>query len=247
MEKNIIPVINTETLQQKANEYALKGAEEALKDFYSGYNSPYKKAIEENLKNKGLDNNFDIPDIVAVLNEKISEEVDLIANNAISKTFIPKIKKFLTREDAEFKFSDILKKFIDVTDFESNDIDHYDYTVDFECREGKTFSNATFFHFIISNGEVKYNLHFYRSKEVITIISLPRVEKTNDKHNSYSYNQKMTLTIGDAKLEMPFTRGVLEDDFVSLIARLVIGNNKIVFDTTDFSEDLFPNDHCHCD
>src|SRR6476661_4245160 len=108
MENQILPVINTEVLQQKANEYAMKGAEEALKGFYTSYNSPYKKAIEENLKNKGLDHSFNIPDIVGVLNDKFSQEIDLIANTAIAKSFVPMIKQILTREDAEVKFSDIL-------------------------------------------------------------------------------------------------------------------------------------------
>ncbi|MFK5281440.1 hypothetical protein ACI3PL_17950, partial [Lacticaseibacillus paracasei] len=67
MKEEIKPVLNLEYLQQKANEYATKGVEDAIENFYNGYNSPYKKAIEENLKNKGVDNNFDIPDIIAVL------------------------------------------------------------------------------------------------------------------------------------------------------------------------------------
>ena len=53
---------------------------------------------------------------------------------------------------------------------------------------------------------------------------------------------------GGATLELPFTKGILEDEFTSFIARLDIGNNNIVFDVDDFDEDMFPqDDHCHCD
>ena len=51
----ITPVIDTKVLQEKANEYAQKGAEETIKDFYSGYSSPYRAAIREQLENKGID------------------------------------------------------------------------------------------------------------------------------------------------------------------------------------------------
>lgn len=253
--ENIIPVINTELLQQKANEYAMKGAEDALKEFYTSYNSPYKKAIEDNLQNKGVDNTFDIPDIIGVLNDKFSQQVDEIANSAIAKTFIPMVKKFLTRENDEIKFSEILEAFIKRTDFEYNDLDYDDYTVEkiTEYDDSPILIN-TFFSYQISNGELGYELKFYRNKrkdsEEVTITSLPYLLDNSGKYNSrYETQQKMKISLdGGATLELPFTKGVLDDDFTSFIARLVIGNNKIIFDTHEFDEDMFPqNDSCHCD
>lgn len=252
--ENIIPVINTELLQQKANEYAMKGAEDALKEFYTSYSSPYKKAIEENLKNKGVDNTLDIPDIIGVLNEKLSQQVDEIANTAIAKTFVPMVKKFLTREDAEIRFSYILQKFIERTDFEGNDLDIEDYTVNKITKYDESPSLIdTFFSYQISNGEIGYELSFYRNKhnekEEITVSSLPYLLDNYGKYNRrYETQQKMKISFdGGATLELPFVKGVLDDDFTSFIARLVVGNNTIVFDVEDFDEDMFPRNHCHCD
>lgn len=246
--ENIIPVINTELLQQKANEYAMKGAEEALKDFYTSYNSPYKKAIEENLKNKGTDQQFDIPDIIGALNEKFSEEIDNIANSAIANSFIPLVKKFLIREDSEVRFSDILKKFIERTDFEYNqkynEVDISDYQVEkVEERYG------SFFEYRISYNDIGYELRFYKKSEgTVTIMSLPYILKSDRYDRQFETKQIMKLSLeGGATLEMPFTKGILEDDFASYIARLVIGNNNIIFDVEDFDDDMFPeNDNCHC-
>lgn len=252
--ENIIPVINTELLQQKANEYAMKGAEDALKDFYTSYNSPYKKAIEENLQNKGVDHAFDIPDIIGVLNEKFSQQVDEIANSAMAKTFIPMVKKFLTREKEEVKFSEILEAFVERTDFKYNDLETYDYTVEkiTEYDDSPALRN-TFFSYQISNGELGYELKFYRStkeqKEEIIITQLPYMLDNSGKYNSrYESQQKMKISLdGGATLELPFTKGVLDDNFTSFIARLVIGNSKIIFDTEDFNEEMFPeDDNCHC-
>lgn len=243
MGKDILPVIDTEILQQKANEYAMKGAEEALKEFYSGYNSPYRKAIEENLKNKGVDTSFDLPDIVAVINDRLTQEIDLIANTALSKSFIPLVKRFLTREDEDVKFSKILKEFIEVSDFDINEIDIDDYTTEKELS-----STESFFHYKISNGKIGYNLHFYKNNDKTTIIYLPRRLNENGKYyGSYESKEVMKISLdGGATLEVPFTKGILEDSFVSFIGRLVLGNTNIIFDVNDFYEDLFPKDECHC-
>ena len=44
--ENVIPVLDNNFIQEKANEFALKGAVECIKNYYTGYDSPYKKAIE---------------------------------------------------------------------------------------------------------------------------------------------------------------------------------------------------------
>ena len=115
MDNNILPKIDLDILQEKANEAAMKGAIECINNFYNGYNSPYKKAIEEELKSKSLMNggNIILPDILVRINEQLSAEIDRIANQAIAKTYIPLVTKFLTGVDREVKFSDILKKFKD--------------------------------------------------------------------------------------------------------------------------------------
>lgn len=246
--QTILPVINTESLQQKANEYAQKGAEECLKEFYTGYKSPYKEAIEENLKNKGLDNQFNIPDIIGVLNEKFSQEIDQIANAAIAKSFIPLVKEFIIRENAEIKFSEILNKFIEATNFKYNDdVDSIDYTVNKIEDDSKSYKSS-FFQCQISNEQTGYELRFYKNAEKTTIMSIPNMLDDNGRYyKSYQTKEIMKISLdGGATLELPFTKGILENPFISYIARLVIGENNIIFDVEDFDEEMFPSDHCHC-
>ncbi|MEK6883292.1 MAG: hypothetical protein AABY22_26935, partial [Nanoarchaeota archaeon] len=241
--KVFLPVLNTEDLQKKANEYAQKGADEAIREFYTGYDSPYKKALTASLMNKGVDSSIEIPDIIGILNESISKEIDMIANNAISKSFIPMVKRFLTRADAELKLSDILKEFIEFTDFkDNNDAETDDYSMEVKKDDG------SFVYIKVSNNKVTYQLAFYlKSKngetpKVYEIFTLPTVE--DDRGNSYRHSsipQTMKLSIdGEATLEMPFTPNVLEDNFMSFIAGLVIANTIITFDVSDFNEDMFP-------
>jgi hypothetical protein len=79
-------------------------------------------------------------------------------------------------------------------------------------------------------------------------MSLPHTRNDNGKYfGSHESKQTMKISLdGGATLELPFTKGVLEDPFVSFIARLVIGNNNIIFDVNEFDEDMFPRHECHC-
>ena len=247
--QNLTPVLDLELLQEKANQAAQKGAVEAIEKFYSGYDSPYKKAIEENLISKGVDSNFDIPDIIVVLNEKLSSEIDAIANTAIAKTFIPLVKDFLIRESSNIKFSDILEKFIEFTDFDHHENEMSDYeVVKIEEDRSKSLQDS-FPVYQISNGKIGFELRFYNdSKGKITLMSLPYTLEDNGKYRR-QYETKETLKIsldGGASLELPFKRGILENEFIRYCARLVIGNSNIEFDCAEFSEEMFPERECHC-
>lgn len=237
-EKKIIPELDMEKLQAKANEYAMQGATESIREFYSGYNSPYRKAIEENLIKQEIGTNFDLPNIIAAINDSLSKEIDAIANAAISKTFIPLVHKFLTREKKEINFSDILKEFIEATD--AKEID--DCSVELKHR-----TEYGWIEVILYGGKEKeYNLtlhsdHNSRKEEVkkYKILSLP--------YDHSTYKQTMRLSVEGGTLELPFTRDILHDDFVSYIARLIMSGSKITMDCTDFREDMFPEDNeCHC-
>lgn len=241
----ILPVLNTEKLQTKANEYAMRGAEDAIKEFYTGYDSPYKKAINEKLKGKGVDSAIEIPDIIGILNESISKEIDTIANTAIAKTFVPIVKEFLTRAESELKFSTVLEQFIEATKYEyDTDLSMEDYKVEIEEQK------ESFLYIQITNSQTSYRLGLYLksakgvSPKVYEVFTLP-TQKNKESSYYTSFSDTMKLSIDNATLEMPFCKGVLEDKFISYIAKLVIANTKITFDTDDFNEDMFP-ERCHC-
>lgn len=250
MENILVPVLDQNKIQEKANEAAMAGALKEVEDFYNSYNSPYRDAIKVSLRNKAVDSNFDIPNIVAVLNQKISQEIDMIANTAVSKTFIPLVKEFLTREDAKIKFSQILKKFIESVNFDHDEENIEDYTVEKIESHSASSLNNMFPVYQITNGKNGFELHFVIKEEKATLMCLPYGLTENKTYHDRTYETKQTMKIsldGGATLEMPFTKGILENEFVKFCARLVIGNNNIIFDTIEFDEDMFPRDHCHCD
>lgn len=244
----LIPKLDIETLQLKANEAAMKGYQDAIHDFYNGYNSPYKKQIEAQLLQKGLEHGMNLPDIIAKLNDGMAAKIDEIANEAIAKTFIPLVKKMLTRIDGEVNFSDLLKVVIDANEYEYDD----DISIsDFEVSELDLRKDEMFLHFTISTPRGEYRMFlcsdkYSKKKEDELkwhIGNLPELT------TSYKKAAIMTLKLEDgAKLEMPFFSSVLSDKFVSHCAQMVLSKTNIIFDVVDFDEDLFPSRHgCHCD
>jgi len=228
---NIVPTIDVEKLQQAANEYALKGAIEVIKEYYSGYKSPYKEAIQKQLDEKGVSVHIELPDIIGILNQKLSHEIDKIANTALAKTYIPLVQNMLVREEKEVKFSDILRAFIRETDSEINDGCY----VEIEKHEKYSWLSIN-----IGNNDIKYDLTLHldhNDKKTYWIGTLP-----HDFQPSHRYS-KMTLTIADnTKLEMPFMPDVLSDKFVSYIAKLIIGECRITMDRNDFEDEMFNKD-----
>ena len=233
------PVLDIEKLQQAANEAAMKGALKSIEEFYTGYNSPYRKFVDDELGKKELTFGLDLPDIIAKLNHCLSLEIDKITNTAIAKTFVPIVQKFLVREDKDVKFSDILRNFIEETEKTGHN-DDYEVTVEKHDRYDWLEVN-------ISNGKENYQLtlhEVYRNNDQkdqpvkYHIFSLPY---DFDKHP-----QKMKVALVDgATLEMPFTTDVLRNPFISYIARLILGGCQITIDTKEFEEEMFP-ERCHC-
>lgn len=235
----ILPVLNTEELKLKANEYAMKGAIKCIEDFYSGYDSPYRKQIKEFLEGQQLHWGFNLPDIIATINDSLTKEIDLIANTAISKIFLPLVQKFLVREEKEILFSDLLKEFINCID--DDDLEYDDYSVSVKKHDRHDWLTVIL---EAPNHQYEFTLHEEISSRKekhlkYQLLSLPY------KDGLRSQTMKISLD-GGASLEMPFTKDILSDNFTSYLARVIIANSQITMDTQDFHEDMFPEDHCHC-
>lgn len=231
----IVPSLDMAVLQEKANEYAMKGCIESIKEYYSGYNSPFRKKIDEELKKQELSWALNLPDILGILNDSLSKEIDIIANTAISHTYIPMVKKILIRANPEVTFTDILKEFIECVEPEYSE----DCEVSIENESKYGWLNIE-----ITHKEHTYEMTFHEDSDSkktenkkYQLLSLPR--------NSFNYKDKMNISFDNTKIEVPFSRDILKDKFTSYLATLVIANSKITMDTRSFDDDMFP-ERCHC-
>jgi hypothetical protein len=235
----IVPSIDLEVLQKAANEAAMKGALASIEEFYTGWNSPYRKGLNTAMENIKLDNSFQLPDIVALINSALSKEIDAITNTAISKTFLPLVKNILTRAEPEIRFSDILEKIIEFH-YDAEDDDKEDYRVELEPSDG------SFMYVEIFAPKVSYRLGFYKNREQNDVWEMFTLPTKKEDYSLRTASQTMKVTLDGVTLEMPFTKDVLSDNFVAYCARLVMCNTKITIKNANFDDDMFPERTCHC-
>lgn len=247
MSSQITASVDTALIQEKANEFATKGALKAIEEFYTGYNSPYKQAITNALEGKEVDTyRLQLPDICALINEKLSTEIDAIANTAIAKTFVPMVQRLLTRHEKEAKFSDILKLYIKSYD----DADYDNFNVEVIKNDQYEWLNIE-----LSDTKRQYlfTLHLdspsnKEGKPKFKLLSLPDFKESdsyNYKTSQFKNRQVMKVSLDGATLELPFTKDILADSFISGMAGYVLANTLFTIDTREFDEDMFP-ETCHC-
>lgn len=233
MSNQLTPVLNIEQLQEKANEFAQEGFLKYMKEYYTGYSSPYQKALSEHFENANTNFSFDLPDIVGVLNDMVSQEVDKIANAAIANTFLPKVRKMLTRVEGPVYFSAILRKSIEDG-----------YNVSFNDCEVSVEEHQTYgwlsVNITVEDKSYEFTLHKIDKSangKTYNLLGLP---------NKYSTkNQSMRIEVDGAKIEMPFSANILHDGFTSYLASLILSDVEIIIDQEEFDYEMFDN-HCHC-
>ncbi len=237
--ENLLPTLDLEVLQQRTNEAAMKGALQAIDDYYTGYNSPFKRAISERLEATTISGTIDLPDIITLINEKLGKELDQIASTAVSKTFIPQLSRILLRQPKEVKFSDILKEFISAYELSADDGEYASVEIkksDFGDHLNAKISGGDHEHTIALHVNWD-NRHDATPKR--QLLSLP-----NRYSSVFDRGEKMKLILPEerAELELPFSRSVLDDKFCRYIASLVIGRSVIEMDCEDFDESMFNQD-----
>jgi len=232
MANEIEAKLDLETLQQKANEYAMKGAIKEIEEFYTSYDSPFRKKIKEELESKAVSIHLKLPDIIGLINESLSAEIDRIANNCIAETFMPLATSALTRIDKQIKFSSILEEFVKSCNSEFKDNYRPEITIDEDSKFGWLDIRISFTDYLEKTIEYRFTLHHHKDK-TYHLLGLPYTDR------SENYNKKIKLANGEGTIEMPFTRGSLKDQFTSYLARIVICKSIITMDCEDFENYMF--------
>jgi hypothetical protein len=249
--ENLTPVIDPKVIQEKINEFALKGAIETIKDFYTGYKSPFREAVDASLKATKLNYKMELPDIIGMINQSIVAEMDKITHEAISKTYVPLVKRFLTRIEPKMTFSDFLRELIEDADIQEPD----DCSIDMNKH-----SQYDWYEIDLKLDSVTYKMTLHECSEsrrdktgstqkTYQFLSLPsgwEKESTGLYRSSVTNHRIMKLKVDNATLELPYTPEVLHDPVCRLIAQMMLCDTQLTLDTTDFDDDMFPN-RCHCD
>lgn len=236
----LIPVLDVKVLQEKTTEAAMAGAVKAINEYYTGYNSPFMKKIQGDLQGKVI-GNFELPDVLALINDGISKQIDAIANNAVAQSFVPMVTRLLTRMKNDVTTRDILEEFVKYKKDANSNFDISDYECEIKRQESYSWHNMKIFQ----DGNELYSITLHdpwdsEKKEGITsckIFNLPYVMHGEMK-------QTMKLSVNDGvMLEMPFTTDVISNKFMSYIARIIISGVRVKITSTDFDEDMAGVEH----
>lgn len=238
--KDILPVLDVKILKEKADEYAMQGAIKTIEDYYTGYDSPFKKHIKEELEKQKIGFGMALPNIIGLINDSLTKEIELIANTAVAKSYIPMVQHFLTQAEKEMKLSDILNAFIDAQLLPSYE--------DCSCELNTS-----------EHGWLELNLSYEKNKYNVTLhkVSQSREDKEEGKVQKYqllglpydksSYDRSMEICIGkDQTVKIPFSHQTLQDRFIAFIGTLVIANTIITIDCEGFEREMF-GEECYCD
>lgn len=227
------PVLDQEAIQKAVNEAAYSATVKTIQDYYESYKSPYRKMVEEKLNQMEIGGIIELPDVLAVINEKLNTEITALANQVIINSYLPLVKKVLTRTKPQITFSDILKEFIDLNGIESwGEANCYAEEND---RHGWIDVKIQFEEYTYEFTLHKSHSDKPEEKGKYMLLSLPY--RSNDRAEI-----SITTKDGDT-IKMPFNRDVLSDRFNAYLARVVISGSFIQMDEWDFTSEMFS---CHC-
>lgn len=246
MELNLSFNIDKKASQEKVNQYAQQGAEKAIMEYFTSYNSPYTKAIKESLEASVPKNGYklDLPDLMSLINEAMSSELNGMANKAVAQTFIPMISN-IASAPKKINFSEILLEIVEACGFE-HDEDQWPDDYSIAVNENKDSR----FDWIDINmrtpiGEYSFTMHsgIKEDGRVKTrrVLSLPY--SCNIRYNA---TQEMMIETENTKIKLPFNKEAMSDEVVRLFAKYVMFGTEITMDVMDFDQIDFPDRGCHC-
>ena len=215
--------LDEQKLQEMAQQYAMQGAEKAIKDFYTGYDSPFMKEVQRELKEK-METNlfFELSQMTAAINKATNTFLPML-----NRMFSQEKKTVVTTQDLYEHFGDAMKEEL---------YDEFDpELMELEIKEGPgLFSKHLYLHFLYDN-DTKYELSLMDNRDpdkdehgntLYMITELPGCSQYRADYPPRERQMRIRLGEG-ATLEMPFTPDVLRDEFMRYVAGLLLCNTLV--------------------
>ncbi len=230
--------LDEQKLQEMAQQYAMQGAEKAIKDFYTGYDSPFMKEVQRQLSEK-METNlfFELSQMTAAINQALNNKVSEMANTVVANTFLPMLnrmfsqerKTVVTTQDLYEHFGDAMKEDLD------DEFDPENMELLIEQKGIDTILDHRKLRFCYC-GETKFSIYLMESSRhlkddngntLYMITELPGCSQY--RMDNYPRERQMRIRLNEgATLEMPFTPDVLRDEFMRYVAGLLLTNTMVI-------------------
>ena len=230
--------LDEQKLQEMAQQYAMQGAEKAIRDFYTGYDSPFMKEVQRELKEK-METNlfFELSQMTAAINQALNDKVSEMANTVVANTFLPMLNRMFSQEKKTVvttqnlyeHFGDAMKE--DLFD----DFDPERMELEIKDSPGSLSLSKHLYLYFIYDGDTKFELSLMNNRDpdkdehgntLYMITALPGCSQYS--MDNYPRERQMRIRLKDgATLEMPFVPDVLRDEFMRYIAGLLLTNTMV--------------------
>ena len=81
------PVLDMNVIQKAAQDAAMKAALEEVKDYYLGYNSPYRKQLKEYMAKNAPSTCLELPEFSELLSKSLTAEIENFVNKKCVESF----------------------------------------------------------------------------------------------------------------------------------------------------------------
>lgn len=90
------PVLDMNVIQKAAQDAAMKAALEEVKDYYLGYNSPYRKQLKEYMAKNAPSTRLELPEFSELLSKSLTAEIENFVNKKCVESFAQELRKGFT-------------------------------------------------------------------------------------------------------------------------------------------------------
>ena len=217
------PVLDMNVIQKAAQDAAMKAALEEVKDYYLGYNSPYRKQLKEYMAKNAPSTCLELPEFSELLSKSLTAEIENIVNKKCVESFAQELRKGFTHlkeeGDGTILLTNLAEDMMTHIDFDDSE---YDNSFELEVRDG-SYSYLKDVYVTINEDDeekkYKFTLMSNGSDGTYRVLSMPYTSNDND---LYTANKKITLETEKYTISFPMFSGVSNDHTLLVLARCIM-------------------------
>lgn len=218
------PVLDMNVIQKAAQDAAMKAALEEVKDYYLGYNSPYRKQLKEYMAKNAPSTRLELPEFSELLIKSLTAEIENIVNKKCVESFAQELRKGFTHlkeeGDGTILLTNLAKDMMLKVDLDSFELEVSD----------KDFYGWKKVHISIceDDEETEYNFTLAKngSDDTYSILGLPTKNSDENYHFDIINVQNRKCTIS-----FPMFSGVSNDHILLVLARCIMFDARIRIDS----------------
>ena len=224
------PVLDMNVIQKAAQDAAMKAALEEVKDYYLGYNSPYRKQLKEYMVKNAPSTRLELPEFSELLSKSLTAEIENIVNKKCVESIAQELRKGFTHLKEESDGTILLTNLaedmmynVDLEDADSNN------SFELEVSDDTGFSYWKRVRISICEDDEETEYYFTLAKigsdDTYSILGLP----TKNSDENYHFD---TINVQNRKctISFPMFSGVSNDHILLVLARCIMFDARIRID-----------------